>query len=72
MKKVEKRKKKLEVKKEKVRPLTDDDLDKVAGGTMILSQACMSAIKGSGGAGSRPPSAMGGPTGQITLSRGSL
>ena len=41
MKKVEKRKKKLEVKKEKVRPLTDDDLDKVAGGAA--------------GGGNRPP-----------------
>jgi len=53
MKKVEKRKKKLEVKKEKVRPLTDDDLDKVAG----ASAACLSVIRGSGMATSQPPSA---------------
>jgi hypothetical protein len=36
MKKVEKGKKKLEVKKEKVRPLTDEDLDKVAGGATVV------------------------------------
>ena len=36
MKKVGKGKKKLEVKKEKVRPLTDEDLDKVAGGATVV------------------------------------
>jgi hypothetical protein len=41
MKKVEKGKKKLEVKKEKVRPLSDEDLDNVAGGAA--------------GGGTRPP-----------------
>jgi hypothetical protein len=49
LKKVEKgKKKKLEVKKEKVAPLTDDDLDKVAGGTLIYSVA-MSAVRSTGG-----------------------
>ena len=45
MKKVAKGKKKLEVKKEKVRPLNDEDLDKVAGGRAVpQSQTCAGCL----------------------------